>query len=153
MSEEKLVFNSKDAVSLIDSGEYECTIDKVELGKSKNDNDIVKLQYRIRVDIEQNAQNRIIFETIGLRSEFFKKRAGGLLKCLGATNKDFLISEFIDFVSGKPILIKLGQRVSNYTGDEENYIQYISSSRHPNQTLSDTPIVEGEDVLPDDLPF
>ena len=83
-------YKAEKSVSLIKKGSYESVIEKMELKPAKNETRTLAITYRIRDDIEQEAQNRLVFENIWLGSQFHQKRIENLLYAVNSPkDKEF----------------------------------------------------------------
>lgn len=141
---------------LIKEGAYECFIEKIVLGTTKNGTENISINLRVRSDIEQECKNRVIYDTIWKEKEnpeFFDRRKinrllGTQKVAEGTTYSS--VDEIIDFLKGKTLCVNLGVRFSDYKGADENYVKFYTSTKVVEQTFTTN---ESVDITEDELPF
>lgn len=146
-------YQAQKSVSLIENGDYEAVISEMKLRPSKNNTESLSITYRIRDDVEQEFKNRKVFENIWLGSDFHQKRISNLLYAVKAPKDQSFngINEVINYCVGKPLLINVEKKFSEYFNEEVNSIKYVKQTALVNKTLD-----KNEDSLElsdDELPF
>lgn len=151
--------------SLVEEGMYEVKIELMSTKTTPNGKEAIAVRYRIRDDIDQKFQNRVLFEDIWKerKSDYYnRKRLNQLMGTQhfpdGKTFGD--IYEVMDELQGRFLQVKVVIEHNDYTGKDENKIAFYSSTDHGPQELGeedDTSTTEGDiddiEVEEDDLPF
>lgn len=143
-------YKAEKSVSLIKKGSYESVIEKMELKPAKNETRTLAITYRIRDDIEQEAQNRLVFENIWLGSQFHQKRIENLLYAVNSPkDKEFnSIEEVMGYCQGKKVLINVDIYFDEFYNDERNKVSFVKQTAHPDKKLDTT-----VDLSDEELPF
>lgn len=130
----------KEQSELVADGIYEGVI-KMEMRTSLAGKNYISIQVRIRDDIEQGFKNRVIFDMItkdkNNENEFVKWKVFKILKAIDCpNNKEFGdYEEYMDFVTGKFLRIKVGNKLDNYANKNKNYIADYMITENPANTL------------------
>ena len=148
-------FTQETSYDLIPDGEYEATIEKVNLASTKNGKEKIAIMYRLRSDIEQGQQNRVVFEDIWKErdADFYNRKR--LNQLLGTqhfqTGTEFnSIDDVMDALKGVNLILVIRTEHDSYRDEDVNKVAYYKSTEHKPQSLSSKPVVE---VSEDDLPF
>lgn len=147
------VFEKKeDLYTLVVEGEYEATIEKVVEAQTPSGKKKLDLVFRLRADIEQEHQNRIIFETIWQEKEtsfYNRKRLNQLLGTQEVEDgKKFNnIQEIIGLLVGGKIKVKVIVAYDDYRKMDVNKISYYTKTQKPNKKIV------LEQIKDEDLPF
>lgn len=141
-----------DQYALIVEGEYEATIEKVVEAQTPSGKKKLDLVFRLRADIEQEHQNRVVFETIWQEKDtsfYNRKRLNQLLGTQEVEDgKKFnSIQEIIDLLTGSKIRIKVIIAFDDYRKMDVNKIAYYTKTQKPNKKI------ETQEIKDEDLPF
>ena len=141
-------YKAEKSVSLIKKGSYESVIEKMELKSAKNETRTLAITYRIRDDIEQEAQNRLVFENIWLGSQFHQKRIENLLYAVNSPkDKEFnSIEEVMGYCQGKKVIINVDIYFDEFYNDERNKVSFVKQTAHPDKKLDTTVEVNDEEL-------
>jgi hypothetical protein len=138
---------------LIEEGTYEVILEKAETKTLPSGKEKIAIMFRIRTDIEQPFQNRVLFEDIWKErdTEFFnRKRLNMLMGTQKFENgKTFAsIAELLDELIGSFLQIKVVKTYDDYKQEEVNSISYYRSSEHKPQAVSAAkePAISDEDI-------
>lgn len=154
-------FTKTDDYALLEEGEYEVVIERIEEKVSKNGKKNISIMFRVRDDIEQPYGNRVLFESIWKEkdSEFYnRKRLNQLLGTQhfedGKTFKD--IEDVLANLRNTYLIAVVKIVHSDYSQEDENVISYYKSSNHLPKALSSEPTkknLETIEIADEDLPF
>lgn len=160
---------SESGSDLIEEGNYEVIIDKIDRRVTKNGKNKLVVQYRIRKDVEQKYGNKCVFEDIWEEKEhsgvFNRKRINQLLGTQHVTKgtRYNSINEVINFLTGAALNISVKITHNEYYDEDENEVGFYSSSKIKKQVLgAATPETtkkqeelkkEIDKQVEDDLPF
>ena len=140
---------------LIAEGLYEVILEKAETKTLPSGKEKIGIMFRIRSDVDQAFQNRVVFEDIWKErdTEFFNRKRLNML--MGTQNfengKTFnSIAELIDALTGAFLQINVTKSYDDYRQEEVNGISYYRSSEHKPQTVAET---QPSDISEDDIPF
>lgn len=140
---------------LIAEGLYEVILEKAETKTLPSGKEKIGIMFRIRSDVDQAFQNRVVFEDIWKErdTEFFNRKRLNML--MGTQNfengKTFnSIAELIDALTGAFLQINVTKSYDDYRQEEVNGISYYRSSEHKPQTVAAT---QPSDISEDDIPF
>jgi len=143
---------------LVTDGYYEGVI-KLELKTSNAGKEYISVSVRLRDDIDQQFKNRVIFDMIpkdkNNENEFLKWKVFRILKAIDCpdskTFEDY--DEYVDFVTGSFLRIKVGTKFDNYSNENKNVILEYTATQFPTNTLVSSADVKETPVPEDDLPF
>jgi len=150
---------------LVKEGDYEVTIESMEVKTLNSGKNKVQVMCRIRSDVEQAFKNRVLFDDIWEEREapgyFNRKRMSKILGVCGATPKQEFdgLKSVIEFCEGKYVKIHVGVVFNSYSGEEENTISYYMKTQFGTKTLGgETEEQHKDDKVAvvkndDDLPF
>lgn len=149
--------------TLLDEGFYEVKIDSMETKTLPSGKEKVAIQFRVRDDIEQKFQNRVVFEDIWKErdSDFYnRKRLNQLMGTQGFKDGTTFanIHELCDEMKGRFLRIKVTKAHDEYYDEERNGIAFYKSTEHPAKSFDDKPKEKFEpksepEIGEDDLPF
>lgn len=146
--------------SLVRDGDYEATIEKIEVKTLPSGTEKLTIQYRIRKDVNQPYGNKVLFEDIfhekNSPEHFNRKRINRLLGTQDIKEGTIFesINDIIVFMRGKQLQIHVSIVFSEYYSKDVNTISYYKKTEHPFATP--TPggsVPNGETPAEDDLPF
>ena len=147
---------------LLDAGEYEVTIDKIETKELPSGAKKIGIQFRVRTDVEQGFKNRIIFEDIWKEreTEFYnRKRINQLLGTQEFKDGQTFptVQDLMDELRGCNLVANVVIAFSDYRNEDENKILFYQTTKIKPKKLGDTPAAKEDtpkiDVKEDDLPF
>jgi hypothetical protein len=149
-------FNTKDAANtygLIDEGKYEVFIKEALIKTTINGKEKIAIQFKIRDDVQQKFQNRVIFEDIWKEreTEFFnRKRLNQLLGTQSFEDgKTFdSIQDLLQSLKGINLVIKVNKEMDDYKNEEVNSVYFYESSKHKPKTIA-----APKEIKDEDLPF
>jgi len=155
---------TEDDYGLLADGEYELSIDKMETKTLESGSKKVALQFRVRSDVDQAHQNRVVFEDIWKEREtiyYNRKRINQLIgtQKLEDGQKFSNIDEIIALMNGANVREKIVVKYDDYHEKDVNSISYYMSSKEGAQELGAKKETTNEkgvptiDVAEDDLPF
>lgn len=138
----------------IPEGNYECLIEKIVKGESANGNKYLRVQLRIRDDIEQQCKNRVLSDFIRYdetTQQYNEKKINRLLYSQKTPeNTRFeTIEEIIDKLTGGYLIASI--KTSEWQGKTTNNVYFYKPTEHPAKTLGGK--VKEEDIVDDDMPF
>ena len=148
--------------ALIKDGEYELSIEKIETKILESGSKKVAIQFRVREDVEQASQKRVIFEDIWKEREtiyYNRKRLNQLIGTQKVEDgKSFAdIDEIMDMLRGANVRAKIVVKYDDYHEKDINSIAYYMSTKEGAQELgaktTNEKGVPTIDVAEDDLPF
>jgi hypothetical protein len=148
-------FNTKDATGygLIDEGKYEVFIKEALIKTTINGKEKIAIQFKIRDDVEQKFQNRIVFEDIWKErdTEFFNRRR--LNQLLGTQQLEDgqtfdSIQDLLEVLKGANLVIKVNKEMDDYKNEEVNTVYFYESSKHQPKAVAAV-----QEVKDEDLPF
>ena len=153
----------KSEYGLVNEGIYEMNL-TVSLKVSKTGKNYISLDWKIRDDVEQEGQNRHVFESVWEDKEnpgtFSMTKLSKILSIQGEDGNYHFedIDEVLQFINGWNVRcgVKIGEP-DEYRQDEYNYISFYSATKFPTQTLTtsvgNVKTVNPADISDDDLPF
>lgn len=141
-------YKAEKSVSLIKKGSYESVIEKMELKPAKNETRTLAITYRIRDDIEQESQNRLVFENIWLGSQFHQKRIENLLYAVNSPKDKVFnsVEEVMGYCQGKKVIINVDIYFDEFYNDERNKVSFVKQTAHPDKKLDTTVEVNDEEL-------
>jgi len=121
---------------LIKEGDYEVVLERFEKKTLPSGKEKLSLMFRIRTDIDQEYQNRVIFDDIWTEKEnpqfFNRKRVNQLL----GTQKDLedgtefeTIDNIIEYMTGSFLGVHIVIELDEYRGEDVNRVAYYRSSK------------------------
>lgn len=148
-------FEKTNDYDLIKVGDYEVKIERMELQTTQNGKDKLSIMFRIRDDVEQEEQNRCIFESIWKDKDmpecFNRKRINQLL----GTQKDVQekqvfnsINDIIDKMQGAYLIAHVNIVHDDYLDKDVNRVSYYKTSQYGAKTLGEetTPVIDDTDL-------
>lgn len=160
---EGYVYESNNKNVLVEEGDYEVTLEKIERRVTGTGREKLSLTFRIRTDVEQSFKNRCVFEDIWSEKEnpkfFNRKRINQLLgtQHLEEGTRFENINKIIDFMVGKSLVCHIGVEFDTYKEKDVNVVNYYKSSNVKPEISSlndETPKSGNLPVVDDDdLPF
>lgn len=153
----------KSEYGLVNEGIYEMNL-TVSLKVSKTGKNYISLDWKIRDDVEQEGQNRHVFESVWEDKEhpgtFSMTKLSKILSIQGeeGTYNFEDIDEVLQFINGWNVRcgVKIGEP-DEYKTEEYNYISFYAPTKNPTQTLTtsvgNVKQVNPADISDDDLPF
>lgn len=142
------------------AGEYEVFLENYQKKTLDNGRNFISLRFRVREDIEQEGQNRVLFDTIWSKKDDFEDYITfKVSQLLDVTNDEIedgkvfsSVFEALDLCVGKPLIAVVVQTERN--GEITNEITRFKFTKNPNQTLkADKEKEPVEDLADDELPF
>lgn len=135
-----------ESFGLLDKGDYEVILDKIEIKQSSNGNEYATLQYKVRSDVDQSFKNRVLFDTIfkekdkeGRITGFYNRaRITKILKAIFPENTplNFQSAEDIfETMVGHKLVVNVNQKYDEFWGEDKNYIVYFKPTKHGDKTL------------------
>lgn len=131
------VYDQKKAqdYNCIPKGEYEVYIEKMRLQETPNNKKKVAIQFRIRSDVDQAFQNRVLFEDLWQEKDSGLYNTNRLNKILNTQpiedGKTFEnIEEIITFLEDKPLMIGVYISFDEYLQEDVNKISYFKAAEH-----------------------
>jgi hypothetical protein len=139
-----------DQYELIKDGEYEVTLENILQASTMSGKNKLDITFRIRGDVEQSHQNRVIFEAIWQEKEttyFNRKRLNQLLGTQEVKDGTVFnnIQDIIDTLKGAKLVIKVITAYDDYRKADVNKIAFYKSTQIKNKKLIE--------VKDEDLPF
>jgi len=144
-------FEAENDYGLIDEGDYEAIIEKIEIKISKAKNEYVSLTFRIRDDVEQKFQKRVLFDNLfkekndkGEYTEHFnRKKITKIVKAVFPENTPLEFNSFddvCDAIIKHKLIIHVGitKEEDEYTGKKQNYIYYYKPTDKGDKVLTPT---------------
>lgn len=165
---EQLSFSNKETYELIEQGEYEVILEKAELAKTKNgEKTYIALSFRIRNDVEQKFQNKLIFENIWKdkdnQNHYDDAKIQKILLTQGPNGKYEFANgypELIQYINGLSMRITIEKKEADQWHEEPynqvKYRSYKPSNAKPQELVSNQPLsqnLSNIEVNDDDLPF
>lgn len=153
----------EDNYGLLKEGEYEVRIERVEQKTTNSGKEKLAIMFRVRDDVEQDHNNRVLFEDIWKErdTEFYNRKR--LNQLLGTQHLEDgtsfnSIDDIIKVLSGANLIVVVNTRFNEYYDKEENGISYYKSSNHLPKALTSTGITTKEnldkiEIADEDLPF
>lgn len=148
-----------ESYGLLDKGDYEVVLDKIEIKQSSNGNEYANLQYKVRNDVDQSFKNRVLFDTLfkekdkeGRITGFYNRaRITKILKAIFPENTplNFQSAEDIfETMVGHKLIVNVNQRHDDYFGEDRNYIAYFKPTKHGDKTLDTSAVAEVKNESP-----
>ena len=126
-------FEQKDEYSLIPSGEYEVVLEKAEIKTAQSSGrPYISMKFRIRNDVEQPQQGRLIFESIFLEktsNQFDKKKLGAIMRTQGPSGKYSFADddEVVQYINGLAMRLTIELNgPDDYHSEDYNQVKYCS---------------------------
>lgn len=140
-------YQKDDSFGLLEKGDYEVILEKIEIKKALSGNNYANFTYRVRSDVDQKFKNRIIFDTIfqekdasGKSNGFFNRaRITKIVKAVYPENtplKFDSIEDIFESIVGKKLVVNVNQRHDDFRDDEVNYVVYFKASQHGDKVLT-----------------
>jgi hypothetical protein len=153
-----------DQYSLIVEGEYEVTLELISEASTMSGKKKLDIAFRIRQDVEQEHQNRVIYEAIWQEKDtnyYNRKRLNQLLGSQEVTDGTTFnsIQEIIDTLKNAKLRVKVIVAFDDYKKTDVNKIAYYSKTQKPNKKLGDITVKDTKQATnkpqlnDDDLPF
>lgn len=149
-------FNTKDVgnYGLIDEGKYEVFIKEAVIKSTPSGKEKISIQFKIRDDVEQKFQNRIVFEDIWKErdTQFFNRKR--LNQLLGTQKfedgKVFeTIQDLLATLVGKNLVVKVNKEFDDYRNEEVNNVYFYESTKHAAKEIKPA----AKEIKDEDLPF
>jgi hypothetical protein len=154
----------EDQYSLIAEGEYEVAVEQISEAQTQGGKKKLDIAFRLRQDVEQSHQNRVVYESIWQEKEtsyYNRKRLNQLLGTQevedGTTFNS--IQDIIDLLKGSKLKVKIIVAFDDYKKADVNKIAYYSKTAKPNKKLADITVKDTKEVKQvveisdDELPF
>ena len=154
---------------LKEEGDYEVTVEKMEVRILPSGTEKLFVQYRIRDDVEQKYKNACLFEDIWHEKDnpnlFNRKRINRMLGTQEVKEGTVFpnINAICDFMIGQKLIVHLVKQFDDYRGEETNSIAYYKKTNNGTKKVGtpnpapkpETPAVELQpvEISDDDLPF
>ena len=153
---------------LIEEGDYEVEIEKASVRQTPNGKENISVQFRIRSDVEQKFQNRVVFDSIWRDKEnpnlFNQKKMFRILdacKDIPDTIEFETVDDYIKLITGEKLIIHVSIDDDEWNGQvtQRNGIPYMMPTKHPDKVLGAIKVEAPKDnvetiaVESDDLPF
>jgi hypothetical protein len=107
-------------------GEYEAIISKVEVTKSQAGNKMLKIEYTVRDDVDQEGKKRKFFENV-VESLTWKFQALAKAAQLPAGQEIASLEEFASLIQYKPVLLK--NKHEEYNGQTQDRVHFVNESK------------------------
>lgn len=159
-------FSNEREYDLIPEGDYEVILENAEITTSKNGAEYISCCYRIREDVEQGCQGRLIFENIYKDKNnpelFDKRKLHNILLVQGKEGRYKFDDndEIVQHINGLLMLIHIENKPADQWHDKPyNQIKYLSykPTKNPYKTLGGAtakqPSTNPDDIKDEDLPF
>lgn len=140
----------------IPEGDYECFIEDIVKGEN-NTAKYLRVQLRIRDDVEQECKNRVVSDFIRMddTGKYNTKKINKLL----STQKDIkdgqvfeTIEDVINYLKGQYLIAHL--KINEWQGKQTNNVYFYLPTKNPANTLGgDDKKVTEADIADDDMPF
>jgi hypothetical protein len=152
----KYVFEKQEDYGLLKDGEYEVRLEKIEQKTTQNGKENLSLMFRVRDDVEQEFQNRVLFESIWKEKDtdfYNRKRLNQLIGTQHFEDGTSFesIGDIINELNGSSLIVVITTKFNDYQNKDENSISYYKSSNHLPKSLKS----ESKEQIAkeDDLPF
>jgi hypothetical protein len=148
-----------DKYDLIIDGEYEVTLENIIEATTMSGKKKLDITFRIRQDVEQAHQNRVVFEAIWQEKEtsfYNRKRLNQLLGTQEVKDGTVFnnIQDIIATLKGAKLVAKVITAFDDYRKQDVNKIAFYKSTQIKNKTLGDTKQTTSKPKINDeDLPF
>ena len=152
----------KEEYELIGEGDYECTIEKAEFKETPmSHRKKIALTIRIRSDVEQPCQGRIVFDDIWSSSDDDTRYDEiKINRILGTQDIEVgtefkTIEDVVKVILGAYVKCHIEIKHDNYQDKDVNRVKYYRTSEKKPQKLGDQPTSDNLDSieLDDDIPF
>jgi len=143
-------FEAEEEYGLIDEGDYEAIIEKIEIKISKANNEYVNITFRIRDDVEQKFKRRVLFDKLfkekdanGMHTEYFnRKKITRIVSAVFPKDTPFEFESFDDICDAiikHKLIIHVGitKEEDDYTGKKQNFIYYYKPTEHGDKVLGE----------------
>lgn len=155
-------FKKESDFELIPNGKYECIIEKAEFKETPtNHRKKIALTIKIRSDVEQNCQGRLIFDDIwtskddGITYDEHKiNRILGTQEIAEGTVFD-TIQDVVNAMVGSYLVCDIRIKHDDYQDKDINFIHHYETSNAKPQKLGDEPMqnTSAIEIDDDDIPF
>lgn len=148
--------------TLMPEGDYEARIENAELKTLPSGTQKLMITYRIRQDVDQMFQNKVMWEDIWRERAnpevFNRKRINQLLGTQDLKDGTVFntINDIISFLKGKTLIIHVIQTFDEYNQKNINIVSWYKSSKVASsepQPVAEPPKYEEVVIQDDDLPF
>ena len=128
-------FDEKEEYSLIPTGEYEVILEKAEIKTAQSSGKpYINMKFRIRNDVEQPQQGRVIFESIFLgknSNQFDTKKLGAIMNCaVGVWIAKYSFAdddEVVQYINGLAMRLTIELNgPDDYHTEDYNQVKYCS---------------------------
>lgn len=160
--------NVKDDFGLMGKGDYEVVVEKIEVKEYSTGTQYLNFWMRVRTDVEQAFQNKMVFDKVNQVKETGKFQIQRLSRIYKAANPDEENLKFdnldtlLDGIIGKKLIAHVDVKYNDYFDEDENVVVFYKPTKHGDKTLdgigtSNPPAsgVGSDNVIvdEDDLPF
>lgn len=134
----------KDDFGLIADGEYEAFLDVIQIKQAGTGTKYINVQVRIRDDIEQAHQNRVLFDAIWENKStgvFNRQRLTRILKACFPENTPLNfegVDEILETIAGQKLRIVVKTEYDDYNDEDVNKIHYYKPTKNPDKTIAPT---------------
>lgn len=140
---------------VLKEGDYECYIEKIVEGTSSTGNKYLRVQLKVRDDVEQEGKNRVVSDFIrwdDATGQYNGKKINRILATQDVKeNTRFeTVDDVINFLTGCNLIANI--KVSEYNGKKNNNVYFYMTTKHPADKLSNNKVEEG-DIVDEDMPF
>lgn len=156
-----LYSKKEDQYSLIAEGEYEVTLEQITEASTMSGKKKLDIAFRLRNDVEQEHQNRVVYEAIWQEKDtnyYNRKRLNQLIGSQEVEDGTTFntVQEIIDLLKGAKLVIKVVVAYDDYRKVDVNKVAYYSKTKKPNKKLGDIKVKDTKETIEisdDDLPF
>lgn len=158
----EFTYNKEKEFKPLEAGDYEAYLESYKFETLQSGRNLIRLSFKIRDDVEQEGQNRTVFDVIWSKKdnneEYITFKVMALIGAVDPNLEDgttfSTLEEALKYCVGKPLIIYVKQRTNNSTGNIENEISKYKVSANPTKSLLATNSAnEGIDLDDDELPF
>ena len=140
---------------VLKEGDYECYIEKIVEGVSSTGSKYLRVQLKVRDDVEQEGKNRVVSDFIrwdDIAGQYNQKRINRILSTqdLKEGTRFETENDLIDFLTGCNLIAHI--KVSEYNGKKNNNVYFYMPTKHPTDKISNNKIETGM-IDDDDMPF
>lgn len=169
------IFSREDFSSVVEAGEYEAIIEKIERNTTSSGRERIFIQLRIRNDVDQKYQGKCLFDNIWEDNNepgmFDHDKLGRIVLTQPDNGKDGYfetIDDVISFLEGAYVRVKVEVQINDYVGTEVNVVKRWYKTRQAPQALANsseqlahsmtgvpaqTTVSANKNIVDDDLPF
>lgn len=159
-------YTYENEIKVLKEGDYEGVLGAYKTVSERTGVEYIRLEFKIRDDIEQEGKNRIIFDNIFQEKNEKGEPSGVYMKwkvnnILGAVLTDNekaakitfdTIEDVIKKINGSKVIAHVCVENNDYTkGEDVNKIKFYKTTKHPSQVLAEE--TNELEVSDDDLPF